>query len=579
MSLAAVGNPIIPEAAGHVLQSDTHALDVAVAEVKAHLESWKNTDLETRIGLLRRVVRDTDKCADAWADAGIDARRLQRGTPNEGEDYILGPWPTIRCAQLLAQTMTEFHENGALDPGPTRVLDNGQVAATVFPGSLFDKLLFMGHTVEIWMDPVVSESTVAETMAPTLRNPPDPKVSLVLGAGNVAAISATDVLHKLFIDNQVVVLKMNPVNDYAGPYIEAAFTGLIQAGVLRVVYGGVNAGVHLTTHPDVQAIHMTGSDKTHDAILFGVGEQGRINKAAKVIQNDREMSCELGNVSPVIVVPGPWRPGDFAEQGEAIASQITANVGFNCITARTIINHQGWMGRKPLLDSIRETLRCAAPRHAYYPGARDRFDKFVAAHPSAETFGSTANGDVPYTLIAGVNAEDTDDIVFTTEAFAPVFAETTLTAPDSAAFLKKAVAFCNNHLWGTLAATIVIHPKTLKDPVMAKAVEDALTSLRYGTIAVNTWPALSFLLMQGTWGAYPGHDAFDIQSGTGWVHNTRLFGRPQKTVIRAPFRPMVKPNWYPSHSQAHVVARRITHFEAAPGWRKLMPLTLAAMRG
>ncbi len=48
------------------------------------------------------------------------------------------------------------------------------------------------------------------------------KLALVLGAGNVASIAPLDVLHKLFIENQVCLLKLNPVNDYlhdllAGP--------------------------------------------------------------------------------------------------------------------------------------------------------------------------------------------------------------------------------------------------------------------------------------------------------------------------------------------------------------------------
>ncbi|MCO4747923.1 MAG: aldehyde dehydrogenase [Proteobacteria bacterium] len=579
MSAVLAGNPLIPEADGFVGHTAADVVDQAVAEVKAHLQTWKDTSLQARITLLQQIVVETAAAADGWVEAGIDARKLQRGTTVQNEDYLLGPWPTIRCARLMAATMDEFAKNGSLDTGPVRTLPNGQVAATVFPGDLFDKLLFMGHSVEIWMEPGVTQPELAATMAPTLKDPPAPKVALVLGAGNVSAISATDVLHKLFVDNEVVVLKMNPVNDYAGPFIEAAFKGLVDLGVLRVVYGGVQAGVQLTSHEDVQSIHMTGSDKTHDAIVFGPGEAGHANKQERAIQNHREMTCELGNVSPVIVVPGPWSASDFAQQGEAIASQITANVGFNCITARVVINHRSWDGRSQLLDGVRKSLSAALPRHAYYPGARDRYDSFVAAHPEAERFGSDADGKVPYTFITGVDSNDSDDIVFNTEAFAPVMAETTLDAADPVAFLKAAVEFSNNQVWGTLAASILVHPKSLKDPAMAAAVEQAIADLRYGTVAVNTWAGLSFLLMQGTWGAFPGHDAFDIQSGTGWVHNTRMFGKPQKSVIRAPFRPMVKPAWFPSHKKADVLSRRITEFEAKPGWLALMPLTVAAMLG
>jgi hypothetical protein len=45
------------------------------------------------------------------------------------------------------------------------------------------------------------------------------KVALVLGAGNQTAVAALDILHKLIAENAVVICKMNPVNEYAGPYL------------------------------------------------------------------------------------------------------------------------------------------------------------------------------------------------------------------------------------------------------------------------------------------------------------------------------------------------------------------------
>lgn len=45
------------------------------------------------------------------------------------------------------------------------------------------------------------------------------QVSLVLGAGNQTPVACMDILHKLFVDDAVVVCKMNPVNEYLGSYI------------------------------------------------------------------------------------------------------------------------------------------------------------------------------------------------------------------------------------------------------------------------------------------------------------------------------------------------------------------------
>lgn len=44
-------------------------------------------------------------------------------------------------------------------------------------------------------------------------------VALVLGAGNQTPVSALDVLHKLVLDDSVVICKMNPVNEWLGPFL------------------------------------------------------------------------------------------------------------------------------------------------------------------------------------------------------------------------------------------------------------------------------------------------------------------------------------------------------------------------
>ena len=47
-----------------------------------------------------------------------------------------------------------------------------------------------------------------------------------------------DALYKMFVEGMVCVLKMNPVNEYLGPYLERALEPLIARGYLRIVYGG-----------------------------------------------------------------------------------------------------------------------------------------------------------------------------------------------------------------------------------------------------------------------------------------------------------------------------------------------------
>ena len=172
----------------------------------------------------------------------------------------------------------------------------------------------------------------------------------------------------------------------------------------------------------------------------------------------------------------------------------------------------------------------------------------------------------------------TDDIVFNVESFCAEMAETALTAPDAAGFIEGATAFCNDVLWGTLAATILVSPSTLKDPDVSAAVDRAVEDLRYGAIGVNVWHALVFAVGTTTWGAYPGHPRTDIQSGTGVVGNAAMFDRPQKSVVRGPFRAHPKPPWFATATASYDVMRRFVAFEAEPSAAKIPGLLLAAMR-
>jgi hypothetical protein len=54
------------------------------------------------------------------------------------------------------------------------------------------------------------------------------------------------------------------------------------------------------------------------------------------------------------------------------------------------------------------------------------------------------------------------DICFTQESWCGVTAQTALPGADAAEYLRNAVRFCNETLWGTLNAGIIVHPKTVE---------------------------------------------------------------------------------------------------------------------
>ena len=572
------GKPLRPDSPPDTPRAE---LDRALAELRVRSPEWSRVSLADRRAVLQELVRDYLAVSEEWADAGRRAEGLLEGEPVSGEEWLSGPYMVIRNLRLLHQALEEIEDTGKPKiPGPVRALEDGRAAARVFPHNVWDRILYMGVTAEVWMQVGVGPDQLAGTMAVAYSEPEEERVPslvcLVLGAGNVSSIGPMDVLYKIFVENRVVLLKMHEVNAYFGPLLERGFQALIDWGALRIVYGGVEVGKILCEHDEVNEIHITGSDKTVDAIVFGAGAEGAKRKKERRPKNTRPISSELGNVSPVIVVPGPWSTADFAYHGENLASMLVNNAGFNCNAARVIIQHESWDGRSKLWSQFEDAVRKVPTRRAYYPGAENRYRKFVEAHPEAEEIGP-ADGvrpadELPWALIPGVDSKNEDEICFREEAFCGVLSETRLEADSPAEFLDQAVTFCNERLWGTLNATILIHPKSLQDGPVAAAYYNALRDLRYGTIAVNCWAAVGYGLVITPWGAPPGHDVYDIQSGTGVVHNTLMFDRVEKTIVETPFRMSPKPAWFPSHATAHKMARKVTEFEAGAALGKLTKL-------
>jgi hypothetical protein len=527
-------------------------MDAAVAAVSAAKGAWAAVAPVERGRLLGRLQEDFASLAERWVAASAEAKGIASGSAAVAEEWIAGPYLVLRNLRLLREALAGIAQHGAPRiPGPVWTQPDGRVAAGVFPAGIWDRLFYAGVTAEIWMEPGVTTEEMAETQAEAYRTSSREGITcLVLGAGNVSSIGPMDALHKLFVENHAVVYKAHPVNAYLGPLLAEAFRSLIEIGALRIVYGGAAEGAYLCQHPLVDEIHITGSDKTYESIVFGAGPEGERRKEERKPALGKRVTAELGNVSPVIVVPGPWRASDFRYHAANLVTMLTNNAGFNCNATRVIVTDASWPGRKRLLDEIRALLARTPTRKAYYPGAANRAAEFAAAHPEAERFGAASEGMLPWTLVAGMTARRSVDICYTTEAFCGLFAETALEASGVAEFLPRAVEFCNEVLWGTLNATILVHPRSLGDPAAHEALERAIADLRYGSVSINHWSAIAYALGVTTWGAFPGHPSHDIQSGAGVVHNTLMFSRPEKSVVRAPFRVWPTPPWFVTNRAA-----------------------------
>jgi len=567
-------SPTFPEPPPSVPATPLAEVDARLARLVAQKDAWIGVELGRRIELLRACIDGVELVASDWVDAACRAKGIPAGSQTAGEEWLGGPMTTVRNLRLLVEAL---EQGGQPKPVRVRTRTDGQIVADVFPGNAIDKIMFGGITAEVWIEPgkPATQGRIYRDKAAGKR--PKGKVALVLGAGNVASIGPMDALYKLFVEDEVVILKTNPVNAYLGSFIERAFAPLVDEGVLAVVHGGAEVGKHLTGHAQVDTIHMTGSDRTHDAIVWGATpeEQAR-RKAANEPICTKPISSELGAVTPVFVVPGPWSDSDLEFQARHIASMVANNASFNCNAAKVLVTARGWPLREKLLARVEAALGRVPARKAYYPGAQARYQGFLDHYPGARKLADASGDVVPRTMIPGV-APEKGEYALTNEAFCGVLADVALDATDAEEFLRAALTFGNDVMWGSLSCIVLVHPET--ERAHSAAVESMIAGLRYGGIAVNAWAGVVYGLVVTTWGAFPGHPLTDIQSGRGVVHNSFLFDHPQKSVLRAPFRIKPTPVWFVDHRTTADLGRKLTRFEAAPSLLKLPSVIATALRG
>lgn len=564
-------------------------VDAAIDRLDASKEAWLAVPIADRVRLLERCVDGIVAVADRWADVGSRIKGLDPSDVLAGEEWVAGIMPTVRNARLLAQAL---RAGGQPRPPLVREHPDGQIVARVHPATLMERLMFTGVTADVWIEkgkPATQGAAYREKKA-------EGRVCLVLGGGNVSSIPPMDVLYKFFVEDEVVLLKMNPVNAALGPVLEDALRPLVDEGVLAVISGGAEVGGHAAQHEKIGSLHVTGSDRTYDAIVWGSDpDERKRRKQSGTKLNERSFTAELGCVTPVLVVPGPWSSSDIRFQARHVASMVTQNASFNCNAAKVVVTARGWLQREAFLDALHDELSKTRARKAYYPGAFARHRAFLEKYPEALVLGpvpgDAADEVVPWTAIPDVSSE-AGGYALTNEAFCGVVAEVTLDlaetkngilrdsehgGPSVKRFLEHAVRFANERCWGTLSCALLVHPSTEHDH--PDDVSRAIADLRYGGIGVNVWPGVIYGLVTPSWGAFPGHRAEDIQSGTGVVHNAFMFDHPEKSVVRAPFRIRPTPAWFSDHRNLRALGQRLVRFEAKPSWRAFVGVVAAALRG
>lgn len=527
-------------------------LDVALERLQARRDAWAATPPQRRAALLRQCATSTQAAADAWVQTICEARGLDPDGPLAGEERLAGPFVLMRLLRLMAETL-----EGSAPRLPAHLAESGRTVAHVFPRTNIERLLWLGFQGEVWLEPGASAQR-------RLGRGPG-RLALVLGAGNVTSIPLADALHMLFAENSVVILKLNPLTSRLQGIFEQALAPLVQEGILSIVQGGAEEGKYLAEHPAVQAVHMTGSHHTYNALVWQDGK--------RVL--DKPVTAELGAVTPVLVVPGPWSDSDLTYQARHVASMVFHNAGFDCAAAQVVLTDRRWPQRTAFLNRLRRELKRLPPRPAYYPGAASRHADLCGLYPQAERLGRDQEGALAWTLVPDVPLVEGEPAL-QREAFCGLLFEAPVDAGGTLPFLDEAVRMANERLWGNLSCVLLVHPRTMREH--GAAVESALERLHYGDIGVNVFGGVLFGLAEFPWGGAPGNTPEDVRSGIGFVHNAYGFEHPAKAVLRGPFRTAHMPPWFAGHRNLDGVSRALCDLEADPGWGEAVRVLVEVLK-
>jgi acyl-CoA reductase-like NAD-dependent aldehyde dehydrogenase len=554
-------------------------LDRTIHELSVGAERWAGLSIAERAALLGRTHASIAQHAAAWAETAIAAK----GTPVSlgGEEWLSGPYVTLANVGHLAQSLAALAKGRSPAAGlRTGTAPGSRTTVRVMPGNAHEWLLLHGFSAEVWFEPGLSPQEVRDRAGLGARITGQSNgVGVVLGAGNISAIGPLDVLYELVAHNRTSVLKLNPTFASLLPVLNDAFAPLVEAGLMRVVNGAAEVGSYLTGHPDITHVHITGAAPTHDAIVWGTGAEAADRRAAGRPRLAKEITSELGGVSPIIVVPGRWSKRDLRFQAENVVTQRLHNAGHNCIAGQTLIISKDWKQRDAFLAEVRAVMDALPVRAPWYPGSDRKMDAARASYPAAEERVGR--------LLVEVTDTTSQDLL-STEYFSPVLGHVSLPGTGTD-FLRAAVTFAETRLEGSLGASLVIKPSDRRR--MGEEFDHAIADLHYGTIAVNAWSAFGFLAHGVPWGAYPGGTIAEVGSGIGVVHNSYLLADTERTVITGPFRPFPrsfargelamspKPAWFVTAKTGAETAELLTDFATKPRWRKVPRIFVSALRG
>lgn len=423
--------------------------------------------------------------------------------------------------------------------------------------------------------------------------PHEGEVAVVLGAGNHPFLAITDLLYHVFVEGRVAILKHHPLQITGNLAVEHVLEPLIRRGyVVSLPDIDIASTKSFVYSPHVNVVHLTGGVNSHDAIVWGNGQEAITRKEANNPLLKCDMLSELGAVTPYIVVPSL----DASSQSEWLSERVQLyahyavagladNCSCNCLALKVLVLPEGQLG-DAFEEAFKQVLSATKLEPAWYPGIQDRYNNWISSIEANEVTVEYLSGGnkvvntdpaclrLPFAVanMGLIRAHDIDDISqrykdirwMKEEAFAPVVCIVRIENNSTEKYCELAFKFANNCLWGNLSCSVFAPPSSSHITVDATCNGH----LVYGTVALNIPTPLGYQL-KGYWGgpAHAGNTLLDVQSGRGTVCNSYMVDNPRNQLCIRDFNDKPIP---PLPQTGPIASKVLTRF-LVKGWRALTP--------
>ena len=541
-------------------------IDRNINSLRVNSKEYSKIENSKLISLLEESINNIKEVAYYWASISAEKKGVT-GTVGEGEEWLGGPFATVFGMQYYIDTLKDLNK-----PLDSNLFNNELNTYKVFPNNFLEKIFFPFISAEVKFNKNIKFNEIEEYRGFAMRYSHDSSISLILGAGNVSCIPLLDAIYHLVAKRSVVYIKLNPVNDYLLPVYEKVFKNFISLGYVVITKGSIDESKYMTNHNGIDHIHLTGSDETYEHIVYGKllnDDEKKLKNIKKV--NNKSFSSELGNVTPIIVHPGSWSNSELKFQARKIVTAKLNNGGFNCISAQIVILPEEWNQTDKLIKYIKMYMKKIDDRLSYYPNSLKVLNGLEKDKNYERLNDQTCATPHLSREIKAYSKFETSEIWGTSIYFKKISYE------DELDYVNKAITYCNKTLWGNLGATVLI--KKYNNKKIKPITNTYVDNLKYGTVAINEWSAIGFIIPTLPWGGYPGNRDNDIQSGQDFVHNSMFFESPLNGVVYSKFRMsnIIDPLWFVTNKKGKKVFKNLTYFQIDKSFSNFIKLALSAV--